>query len=401
VSSVPKRMKLIIREVDERRGEQELELLSVSVTRGVVPRSYLTDNVPRADDLSNYKVCRTGDIVVNRMSAYQGALGLADQDGIVSPDYIVFRPGSEVAPRWVHHLMRSDFFVSEMAARIRGIGSIGTSNVRTPRVSSEEIGEIRVVLPDRVSQQRIADYLDAETARIDALITKKQRMIELFETRRVSTQWKLLVEACPHSVRLKTLVTKIGSGSTPRGGAEVYVDEGVAFLRSQNIRDGRVNHDDVVYISEKENLDMSPTQVQEGDVLLNITGGSIGRTAVVSAKDLPANVSQHVCIIRPRVGVSPIILQAALDTSAVREQIALVQVGGNREGLNFEQIRRLEVHVPSSSCDDLAAAIRTTNETHRQAGLKLSRQVELLREHKQALITAAVTGELEILEVAA
>lgn len=140
---------------DQRRGlDSDLELLSVSAYRGILPRSDLTDKAPRADDLSGYKVVRPGDVVINRMSAYQGALGFARQEGIVSPEYIVLEP-TGVDGRYLTYLMKSSWFVAEMTTRVRGIASAeGGTSVRTPRINPEDLGNIPCDLPQEVKLHR-------------------------------------------------------------------------------------------------------------------------------------------------------------------------------------------------------------------------------------------------------
>ena len=353
------------------------------------------DGFTNAVQEHGYQGIRCGDLVIHSMDGFAGAIGVSDSDGKASPVVHCYRPTTGVDARYYAYLLRDlaiRGFVTSLAKGIRE---------RSTAFDGETFRSLVLPAPPLEVQRVIADYLDTETARIDALIAKKQRMIELLEGRRLAAIWELLVNANPDPSRIKSLVTKVGSGSTPRGGADVYVDEGVAFLRSQNVREGRVMRDDVVFITEEDDAAMPGTRVRDGDVLLNITGGSIGRTAVVTAADLPANVSQHVCILRPAEGVEAKVLQAALDSKSVREQISLMQVGGNREGLNFEQVRNLEVHVPLSGAEAPTREIEHVNETHRRETSLLDRQIELLRERRQALITAAVTGELEVPGVAA
>ena len=243
-------------------------------------------------------------------------------------------------------------------------------------------------------QRAIADYLDAETARIDALIAKKQQLIHLLEER-FEAGLEDQLKTSPQSVPIKRLVTKIGSGSTPLGGADSYVEQGIPLLRSQNIVNGEVDLAGVARVERGTHERMRATRVLYGDVLLNITGGSIGRSAVYALRD-EANVNQHVCILRPRPGISPNLLQASLATRSVQEQIRLVQVGGNREGLNFEQVGNLLVDQPAerSWAERQIAELRRLT-SHALASL--ARQVELLAEHKQALVTAAVADDLFIL----
>lgn len=143
--------------------------------------------------------------------------------------------------------------------------------------------------------------------------------------------------------RVKTLTTKIGSGKTPSGGSESYLASGVPFLRSQNIHFNGLRLDDVVYIGEATHREMRGTRVKPDDVLLNITGASLGRVSRAPEGLGEANVNQHVCIIRPNTEANARYLAYALSSRPIQEQISELQVGGNREGLNFEQVGNLSV----------------------------------------------------------
>lgn len=143
--------------------------------------------------------------------------------------------------------------------------------------------------------------------------------------------------------KLGVITTKVGSGKTPKGGNSVYTDSGIIFLRSQNVLNGKLNLNDVAYISEEINSTMKSTEVQGNDILLNITGASIGRSCNVP-KDFPrANVNQHVCIIRLNEGYNSDFIMNQIISSKVQKQIDSYQAGGNREGLNFEQIKSMKV----------------------------------------------------------
>lgn len=143
--------------------------------------------------------------------------------------------------------------------------------------------------------------------------------------------------------RVKTLATKIGSGKTPPGGSETYTDDGVLFLRSQNIHFDGLRLDDVAHIDISVHSDMRSTRVFENDVLLNITGASLGRVSRVPRGVGEANVNQHVCIIRPGSEVESRFLTYAMSAQTTQEQISSLQVGGNRDGLNFEQVGNIEL----------------------------------------------------------
>lgn len=149
---------------------------------------------------------------------------------------------------------------------------------------------------------------------------------------------------------IKRVSTKIGSGKTPSGGAENYPTEGIFFLRSQNVHFDGLRLDDVVYIDRETHREMRGTHVSPGDVLLNITGASLGRTTYVPASLGPANVNQHVCIIRPGADTESRYLAYSLASLPGQQQIFELQVGGNRDGLNFEQVGGLLV--PAAPLDE-------------------------------------------------
>lgn len=182
------RLKFTFREVDERAGASRVQapLLSVTVSRGVVPRSELTDDLPRAEDLSNYKVVTPGDLVIIRMRAFQGALGLAYVTGLVSPDYAVLRFSLNVDGEWAASVMRSAAFVGEMILRLRGIGGRDSGAVRTPRVSVGDIGEIRVDVPQLAEQSTELAMIRRSEESIAGLAAEVQGLISVLRERRAA-----------------------------------------------------------------------------------------------------------------------------------------------------------------------------------------------------------------------
>ena len=146
--------------------------------------------------------------------------------------------------------------------------------------------------------------------------------------------------------RLSELCMKIGAGSTPTGGKAVYVSEGIKFIRSQNVYNDGLRLNDIAYITEETNSKKSGSIVQAKDILLNITGGSIGRCAIVPDDFDIANVNQHVMIIRL---VDPIIRQwihAILISEYIQNLIMDVQVGVSREGLSATKLMNFLIPIP-------------------------------------------------------
>ena len=147
--------------------------------------------------------------------------------------------------------------------------------------------------------------------------------------------------------KLGTLTAKVGSGSTPKGGNTVYTSTGHCFVRSQNVGMGYLILDDVAHINDGIHQKHKATELKEDDVLLNITGASIGRTAIATKEIEGGNVNQHVCIIRANSKVSPKFLCNYIQTKKIQNYIQSLQTGGSREGLNFEQIRSFPISLPN------------------------------------------------------
>ena len=147
--------------------------------------------------------------------------------------------------------------------------------------------------------------------------------------------------------KLGTLTAKVGSGSTPKGGNTVYTSTGHCFVRSQNVGMGYLILDDVAHINDGIHQKHKATELKEDDVLLNITGASIGRTAIATKEIEGGNVNQHVCIIRANSKVSPKFLCNYIQTKKIQNYIQSLQTSGSREGLNFEQIRSFPISLPN------------------------------------------------------
>ncbi len=196
--------------------------------------------------------------------------------------------------------------------------------------------------------------------------------------------------------KLKYFVSKIGSGVTPRGGADVYQLSGVPLLRSQNIHFDGLHLDDVAYVSEEIHDNMSGSKVMEGDVLLNITGASIGRCCVVDSGLGEANVNQHVCIIRSAGELDGSFLSYYLQSISGQTQIELGQTGGGREGLNFEVLSRFLIPFLEDNEQTAIANYldRKTAELDRLIANK-ERLIALYEEEKTAVINQAVTKGLD------
>jgi type I restriction enzyme S subunit len=173
-----RRVSWLFRERDE-RGEPDLPLLEVSINSGVILREFSEDRIEStAADFNTYKVARCGDIVFNKMRMWQGAVGVAPQDGLVSPDYVVAAPTGDLSSQYAGLLFRTEAFSAECARRSHGIVWDRL------RLYWEGFREIEVPVPPRPVQVSIVDHIKIETRKLDALRLATERTVALLKERR-------------------------------------------------------------------------------------------------------------------------------------------------------------------------------------------------------------------------
>ena len=175
-----RRVAWLLRERDE-RGEPDLPLLEVSINAGVSVREFSDDRIETvAADFNTYKIARRGDVVFNKMRMWQGAVGIAPEDGLVSPDYVVAAPTGALLPQYAGLLFQTDRFSAECARRSHGIVWDRL------RLYWQGFRDIEVPLPSIGTQQAIADHVAGATARIDALVAVAKGTIGLLRERRAA-----------------------------------------------------------------------------------------------------------------------------------------------------------------------------------------------------------------------
>lgn len=388
---------------EERLGGQAFPLMSVSISRGVIDRRELTDDPPRADDLTNYRVCRPGDLVINRMSAYQGALGLARVVGAVSPDYLVLKIRDESEPRFLDYLFRSHAFVSEMTSLVRGVGSAALGTARTPRINWADLQRIEITSLPRNEQRQIAEYLDRETGKIDTLITKQEQLVATLIERRDAIWFDSLDGLVKENgeLSLRRAIRSIVDG--PFGSSLTsahYVEAGARVIRLGNIGVNEFKGADEAYIPLEYAAHLSAHAVLPDDVLVAGLGDEkmpLGRAAVAPADLGPAIVKADCYRIRPAKGVSPAYLAWALSSPQLREQFRILSRGSTRQRLNTAVVREARIPIPST---EIQADVMERFDMSASKIDELMRRAELvvgtLRERRQALISAAVTGKIDV-----
>lgn len=145
---------------------------------------------------------------------------------------------------------------------------------------------------------------------------------------------------------LKSLATKIGSGATPSGGRDSYSDAGIPLIRSMNIHFAGFDSHGLVFLNDEQAKKLANATVQPVDVLLNITGASIGRVTTAPPEMAGARVNQHVAIVRPGNELDACFLAKFLASPAIQEMIGNIQVGATREALTKGMIEQFEIPLP-------------------------------------------------------
>ncbi len=273
-----------------------------------------------------------GTIVIGRVGAYCGVVhttapkSWVTDNALYATDYLL-----EINQTYLFHILTS--------LNLNQYAKQGGQ----PSISQSTIYKLDIPLPPLEIQRQIVDEIAAH-----------QRVIH--GARQVVEGWKPnlesdLAECLPEGmedwekVKLGDQLTFVGSGVTPLGGKETYVDDGVLFIRSQNVLWGACDFSDAAYITEDVHKEMSRSQVKRNDVLLNITGASIGRSAVY-LEDREANVNQHVTILRCNGSLEPNFLMNYMISKEGQDQIRSVQSGASRQALNYQQIKAMKIPLP-------------------------------------------------------
>ena len=240
----------------------------------------------------------------------------------------------------------------------RQISARGSTNYASVR--PHEVLDYNIPLPPLEEQRRIVTHIEAIAQRIEEARGLRQEAMRdadaLFEAEINNVFQSIQTQ---DSCSLRDLTTKIGSGSTPRGGKAVYLESGIPFIRSLNVRMRYFKYEDLAFVSQAIHERMRGTQLQSGDVLLNITGASIGRVACFPDDISEGNVNQHVAIIRSRPArLSSRFLMYWLSQPKLQQYINNKQKGGTRQGFTKAQIQAIEIPIiPLGEQSDTVATL--------------------------------------------
>lgn len=392
-----------VKEVDQRAGRraESLPLLSVSQTFGVRRHSEVSDKPARADDLGIYKLAAMGDVILNRMSATKGAVGVASEPGLVSPDYAVLRSSREVNPRYIYYLLKSSWGLGQISMMLRGIGSESASNVRTQRVSIRDLLRIKWPLPLKWVQGEIADYLDRETAEIDAFLEDlKQLKAYTAERARALLEhelWATAKEFAP----LRRFLLRVDQGISPEADSSPAGPGELGVLKAGCTNHGRF---DLWANKRLDNSDQFTASmfVAEGDLIVTRASGSlmhVGSAALVPHLDRQLAMSDKHYRLVTDDHLDSEYLALVMQTARWRTQLEPLVSGaqGLARNISVSNLKTLEVPVVSRmQQEEVKEKLREQVQKVAMASDDVDALISLGEERRAALISAAVTGQIDV-----
>ncbi len=367
-------------------GHVEEEMLSVYRDFGVVRKDGRDDNFNKtAEDRSIYQLVDDGWLVVNRMKAWQGALGVSRLRGIVSGHYICFQPLHHEHSRFLDYLLRSQPYTAEMYRRSRGVRP---SQIE---IDNDLLSSLGVLLPPVAEQRAIADFLDAETARIDGLLDRKLRLVGLAQERIDAEVLEFVGRsdlARPgdgtRSLPLRRLLVKLDREADPEALMITAFRDGQVTARSLRRPDG---------FTESWTEGARVQGVEIGDVVVHGLDGFAGAIGTSEASGSCSPV-YHVC--SPSDGGDAQFYGRFLRLLATDNYLSLFAVSTRERAVDFRNWDLFgRIPVPVVNRIDqrrIGDRIRALSPFR----VAVERSASLVAEHKQALISAAVTGQLDL-----
>ncbi|MEN7284150.1 restriction endonuclease subunit S [Pseudomonas aeruginosa] len=407
-----KKFRYVFEESPEKITDEVVgDMLSVSGYRGIEVKQYDDEGRRRTDEeLFGYRVVRPGQLVVNTMWLNYAGLGVSEHEGHVSPAYRSYWIDPAMDKRFIHHLMRSGTYVQGYTRLLTGI------RPNSLQMGRDDLMVFPVLLPTKSEQTQIARFLDHETARINALIEEQQRLIELLKEKRQAVISHAVTKGLDPTVPMKDSgvewlgevpahweITQIkrrcdlitdGAHISPETENGVY-----CFVSTRDVSDEGIDFEGCLRTSADsyEYLVRTGCQPEVGDVLFS-KDGTIGRTIVVGEGSPEFVVASSLIIIRPsREELLPSYLDFLCQSWVVSQQVDGFVKGAGLPRLSIQNLTKVVgVFPPLEEQVLIADFLQMQSVTARQLTSEALRTMELLKERRSALISAAVTGKIDV-----
>jgi type I restriction enzyme S subunit len=407
------RIKNVFREKDDRSGDGKGTLLSLTRARGLLPQAEASNRLASAEDLSKYKVCRPNELVMNRMQAWSGMFAVARMQGLVSPDYSVFRCADDAEVTYYEYLFKTPAFVAQFAQRSKGIGS-GFN-----RLYTEDFGAIAVLVPPHGEQSAIVRFIDHTDRRIARYIRAKRRLVEFLDEQRQVIIHETVTRGLRPNVPSKQsgipwlwnmpahwdvipFVRCAAERSDYRGATPEKVDSGVLLVTAKNVRMGWIDYEtskEYVRVDQYERF-MRRGLPRRGDVLLT-TEAPLGNVALVDREDI-ALAQRIIRFGLNRRRLIPEFALYALTSPYFQNQLQVRSTGSTAHGIKASKLPQLLVVLPSvKEQRDIVAWLQEELAPFEEATNRAQREIQLIREYRTRLVADVVTGNLDVRDAAA
>ncbi len=398
----------------KRTNFPEKELLSVYRDHGVVPTSSRDDNNNKpSEDMAAYQLVEPDNLVMNKMKAWQGSIAISEYEGIVSPAYFVYEPNAKMfdlaIPKYIHYLLRHPIYVAQYLRQSKGI------RVNQWDLDPDEFKKIELLLPAKEEQKKIINFLDHETAKIDTLIEKQQRLIELLKEKRQAVishavtkglnpdapmkesgvEWLGEVPAHWGTTYLKYATSMIVDcpHETP-----VYSEDGqYLVIRTADLNEGHLDSSKMYRVQDDEYIRrVRRADLKRGDIVYGREGERWGHAGLVP-ESARYCLGQRIMQFRVGLDFSPDFLMWLLNSDNVYKQGQLDTVGATSPHVNVSTIRNFSLTQPPLL--EQKEIGRFLNEKSRRIDELIDmavKTISLLQERRTALISAAVTGKIDV-----
>lgn len=391
--------KRVIQRVDARVGDDgDVQRLSLSSGGYLYERDEAMDR-QQASVSTEQRSLRVlpNQLVVNPMWLTGGGVAVSQLAGAVSPDYRVFELSSSIEPRFLHHLLRSQPYRDQYNLFVRA------NTTFDRRIQQADLDQLPLWLPSLEDQQRIAAFLDDRVARIDRIIAARRHQIDGLNGQ-VDAQWSSLDDdlrtrypMIPIRRVLRSIVDgPFGSSLT----SSHYSDEGTRVIRLGNVGLAEFRDDDKAYVPDEYGTQLAAHSVGPGDLVMAGLGDErwpLGRCTVAPPDLGPAIVKADCYRIRLDGRISHAFAATFLSGPWSRAAFRLLARGSTRARLNTDLARGAELPLsPEAVQQRYCGAVQQTLGDAAASRTTLEHSIHLLTEYKQSLITAAVTGELDV-----
>ena len=417
LSTVPshwsvQKLRTLIRSRNE-RNRPDLPLLSVAREKGVFVRSLTNADenhnvIP--EDLTNYKVARSGCLVINKMKAWQGSMGIAPVDGIVSPAYYVY--DLDISNRlFGQALLRSKPYVAHFGQASDGV------RVGQWDLTISGMREIPVLIPPPYEQAAIVRFLDWANARLERAIRAKRKVIALLNEQKQAIIHRAVTRGLDPSVTLKpsgiawlgeipehwevTALRRYWHVTDCKHLTVPFIDEGIPLASVVEVKAFSLNLNRCKRTRPEwyRLLIEGGRKPKRGD-LIYCRNASVGACALVET-DIDFALGQDVCLIRSQ-SQNQRFLNYILHSPFMDHQLELLLVGSTFKRINISEIKALAVIVPPRHEQDaVCKSLDTDIVAYDTAISRLEREINLLREYRTRLVADVVTGKLDVREAAA